>query len=133
MAKKVAKKIKDAMKELLNEEEEIEESIEEVLEEVAVKVEPKAAPKVEAKGKSPDDLVEIEIHNHIKIAGQRLQPGIHRVPRHQADSIIEIEHKKRISDMKVFVGKNYLVEKLMGSGLSIKEVADIDLKKIAGV
>lgn len=76
-----------------------------------------------------DDLFTITIPVHVKIKRQVYPPGTHKVPRHIADVMIEIVDKKVKSDMSMMVGKSYLVEKLAGNILQVKQVSGDPLAK----
>lgn len=87
----------------------------------------------EGKGKSrdPNRLVKIRIPLHLKIKRKEYQPGEHVVPFHMVDTIIEMIHRKQKADLSIFVGKNYLVQKLLDRSLVVKEVDNLDLKQLA--
>jgi len=97
----------------------------ETTEEVVVK-----APVKEAKGLSDDDMVTIEIPVHVKIAGVRLQPGVHKVPRHQARDIASIANKKMSADLHALsvTSKSYLVNRALNGAINVREVDDIKLR-----
>ena len=79
---------------------------------------------------SDDDLVTIEIPVHIQIAGQRLEPGVHTVPRHQARDIASIANKKMQADLHALsvTSKSYLVNRALNGAINVKEVDEIKLK-----
>lgn len=77
-----------------------------------------------------EDTVKVRIPVRIKIARQILEPGVHVVPKHQLASIREIVSKKLKTDLSIFTGKNYIIERLIDRTLVIKETSEIDLKKI---
>jgi hypothetical protein len=76
------------------------------------------------------DLVTIEIPVHVKIAGVRLQPGVHTVQRHQARDIVAIANKKMHADLQALsvTSKSYLVNRALNGAINVKEVDDIKLK-----
>ena len=79
---------------------------------------------------SDNDMVTIELPVYVKIAGVRLQPGIHTVPRHQARDIAAIANKKMSADLHALSvnSKSYLVNRALNGAISVKEVDDIRLK-----
>ena len=102
-------------------------SVKKVEEEVVVEAVAKSAKaeaKVEAKAAKNDmfDDVQIEVDGYFKIGKTKLKPGKNIVKRHQLASIAEMVYRKRYSDARISQGKNYLVTKLAGGGLTIKEV-----------
>lgn len=81
--------------------------------------------------KEAGDMVRITIPVHLKIKRKVYAPGTHTVPRHMVATMMEMVHKKRKSDLAMFTGKNYLVERLLNRALSVKEVGSLDLKQMA--
>lgn len=117
MAKKTLKKMEEEQEEL-------------AAAEVAAEVKSaKAEAKVEER--NPDfDMVVIEIPIFMKIAGKRLGPGKHTVPRHQARDIAHIVGKKMKADLQALsvTSKSYLVNRALTGAINIKEVDEIKLK-----
>lgn len=77
-------------------------------------------------GYDPDELVTIQIPVHIKIKRTMYEPGQHKVPRHILDTIREMVDKKTRSDLSIFTGKNFLINRLAGGTLTIQEVKKLD-------
>lgn len=80
--------------------------------------------------KSDNDLVKVSIPVHLKINRVKYPPGTHTVPRHLVPVILEMVDRKKRADISMFTGKNFLIERLLDRTLVVKEVDDIDLKKI---
>lgn len=82
-------------------------------------------------GEKGEKMVAINIPVNLKIKGKRFAPGVHKVPAHQAATILEMVHRKRKADLSMFTGKNYLLERLLDRTLVIREVDSIDVKQLA--
>lgn len=141
MAKKKAKKVRRTMPANASKQEEVLASVIDDMsdEEVSEIINPDAAfeqptmVKDDSKGeKKDDDLVNIRVPVHLKIAGKKYPPGVHQVPRHQIATIVEMVDKKRRADLSMFTGKNFLIERLLDRTLVVTEVDEINLKKIGG-
>lgn len=91
-----------------------------------------AKPQIEEVGKGEGDerLVKIKIPVQLKIKRKLYPPGIHTVPRHLADTMVEMVDKKRRADLSIFVGKNHLIERLLDRTLVVHEVESLDMNKI---
>jgi hypothetical protein len=76
------------------------------------------------------EMVKINIPVSIKIKRKNYDPGVHEIPKHLLPVVREMLYKKRVSDLSMFVGKNYLIERLLDRTLVVKEVNDLDLKKL---
>lgn len=91
----------------------------------------KPAPAVEAapavKG---EKMVKIKIPVSLKIKRVVYNPGVHTVPEHLAETMIEMVHRKRRADLSIFVGKNHLIERLLDRTLVVHEVEQLDMNKI---
>lgn len=77
-----------------------------------------------------DDHVMVNIPIYLKIKRKEYQPGLHKIPAHLLPVIREMLYKKRNADLSMFVGKNYLIERLLDRTLVVKEVDELNLKKI---
>lgn len=96
-----------------------------------VKVEAKAdkAPKAASKAEGPDEaMVKIVLPVALKIAKKRFHKGEHIVPRHLAETMVEMVDKKMRADISIFTGNNFLVERLAGGNIAVKPVESIDDK-----
>jgi hypothetical protein len=78
------------------------------------------AKKEEWKGKPGDKPVKIHLPVPCKINGIEYF-GTCTVPRKVADALIPMAQKKQKADMRVLVGKNFNVERLLDNTLVIKE------------
>lgn len=74
------------------------------------------------KEEDPYGLVEIDLPVRIKIKRVEYNPGRHVVERHMIDTIREMVDKKMKADLAIFVGKNYLLQRLTNNALVVKEV-----------
>lgn len=82
------------------------------------------------KDESGEKLVKIKIPVQLKIKRKLYNPGVHVVPRHLADTMVEMVDKKRRADLSIFVGKNHLIERLLDRTLVVHEVEQLDMNKI---
>ena len=82
----------------------------------------------EVKVEKPIDknaMVRIKIPVRLKINRKIYRPGVHTVPYHMIDTMVEMVDKKRRADISIFTGKNKLVENIIGRGLVVTEVEDV--------
>ena len=77
-----------------------------------------------------EELVRIKIPVELKLKRKKYPPGIHTVPRHVADSMVEMVDKKRRADISIFVGKNVLLSRMMDRTLVQTQVEHLDIAKL---
>jgi hypothetical protein len=77
-----------------------------------------------------EELVRIKIPVELKLKRKKYPPGIHTVPRHVADSMVEMVDKKRRADISIFVGKNVLLSRMMDRTLVQTQVENLDIAKL---
>lgn len=83
---------------------------------------PKQAVKEVSKAASndPNRMVRINVPVRVNI-NDKSYYGVCEVPAHVAETILPMVSRKVKSDLRVFTGKNYLVQKLADNSLSVVE------------
>ena len=70
-------------------------------------------------------MVQINLPVRLNIKETDYGPGIVKVPRHMAETMLEMADKKRRADASVFTGNNYLVSRLADRTLVVRSVDKI--------